>query len=150
MRKSNLYAQAIHVFIQNSPHDQAAYYAPSLTIALPSPTDCTIKITNVALWLLKQLYKPGIYYLKAGVMLMDLVPQGGQQRDLLGFSDDDVRSTKLMATMDELNKKFGRGTIKLASEGVNKTWAMRRDHKSPNYIGDWNELPIVGQNMIFR
>ncbi len=146
MRKSKLHAQAIHLFIQNSPHDLGKYYGPSLTIALPSPTDCTIKITNTALWILKQLYKPGIYYLKAGVMLMDLVPEGGQQRDLLGFSDDDVESTKLMSILDEVNKKFGRGTLKLASEGVDKSWAMRREFKSPNYIGDWNELAIVGQD----
>jgi len=55
-----------------------------------------------------------------------------------------------MSTLDEVNSKYGRGTIKLASEGLNKTWAMRRDFKSPNYIGDWDELPIIGQSHSYQ
>lgn len=146
MRKKKLYAQALCIFIQNSPFDQTDYYnPPSQIIALPSPTDSTIKIANAALYMLKKMYMPGIYYLKAGVMLMDLVPQGGQQIDLFNYSDNDVKVTTLMNTMDEVNKKYGRGTLKLASEGINNSWTMKRDFKSPNYIGDWNELPIIGQ-----
>lgn len=147
MRKKKLFAQAICIFIQNSPYDRTEYYnPPSQVLALPSPTDSTIKIANAALFMLKKVYKPGIYYLKAGVMLMDLVPQGGQQRDLFSYSDDDLKSTKLMTTMDQVNQKYGRGTIKLASEGIHNSWTMNRDFKSPNYIGDWNELPIIGQH----
>lgn len=146
MRVSKLYAQAVYIFIQNSPFDKAEHYNEPLVVALPSPTDCTMKITNAALWMLKKIYKPGIYYLKAGVMLMDLVPEGGQQRDLFNYSANDVKASKLMATIDELNRKYGRGKVRLASEGFNQSWAMRRDFKSPNYIGDWNELPIIGQN----
>lgn len=48
-----------------------------------------------------------------------------------------------MATLDSINSKYSKGTIKLASEGVDKAWAMRRGFKSPNYTGDWMELPIV-------
>lgn len=105
-----------------------------------------MKITNAALWMLKRIYVHGVYYLKAGVMLMDIVPKGGRQRDLFNYSTNDVKVSHLMTTMDEVNKKFGRGTLKLASEGIDKSWAMRRDFKSPNYIGDWNELPIVGHD----
>lgn len=146
MRKKKLFAQGVHIFIQNSPHDQADYVYEPHTVALPSPTDCSIKIANAALWQLRKIYQPGVYYLKAGVMLMDLLPEGGQQRDLFNYSTNDAKSSKLMAALDELNGKYGRGTIKLGSEGLNKSWAMRRDFKSPNYIGDWDELPIVGQD----
>jgi DNA polymerase V len=146
MRSKKLFTQAVYIFIQNSPYDQAEYCDPDLQVRLPSPTDCSIKITNAALWLLKKIYVPGVYYLKAGVMLMDLVPKGGQQRDLFSYSKNDVKESKLMSTLDEVNRKYGRGTLKLASEGLNKSWAMRRDFKSPNYIGDWNELPIIGQD----
>ena len=43
-----------------------------------------------------------------------------------------------------VNKKYFRGTIRLASEGVNKSWAMNREFKSPNYTGSWKELPTIG------
>ena len=143
MRSRKLYANAVFVFIQNSPHDKAAYYAPCLSVALPSTTDCTMKITQTALWLLKKIYKPGVYYLKGGVMLMDLVPEQGQQTDLFGYSMDDPKATTLMKTLDITNRKYGRGTIRMASEGTGKTWAMRRNLKSPNYTGDWEELRQV-------
>ena len=145
MRKKGLYAQAVYVFIQNSPFDQAEYYAVSKVIALPSPTNNTIKIANAALWSLKKMYKPNIYYQKAGVMLMDLVPEAGQQMDIFGYSKDDARASLLMDTMDKVNKKYSRGTIKVASEGINKSWVMRRALKSPNYTGNWRELPIIGK-----
>ena len=44
--------------------------------------------------------------------------------------------------MDQVNKRYAQGTIKLASEGVNKSWVMCRALKSPNYTGNWRELPI--------
>jgi len=45
--------------------------------------------------------------------------------------------------VDRINGKYRRSTIQLASEGVNRTWTMHRSFKSPNYFGDWNELPVV-------
>jgi DNA polymerase V len=89
------------------------------------------------------VYKQGIYYQKAGVMLMELVPEGGQQTDLFSHDASDTKKSKLMATLDSINNKYSKGTIKLASEGVDKVWAMRRNYKSPNYTGDWGELPLV-------
>ena len=76
-------------------------------------------------------------------MLMDLVNAGGQQLDLYGYSDNDLKSANLMSTIDRINKKYAKGTIKLASEGTDKVWAMRRSFKSPNYTNDWNELPLL-------
>jgi DNA polymerase V len=145
MRKKGLYAQMVYVFIQNSPFDEAEFYAASRTIGLPSHTNSTMKIANAALWCLKKIYKPNVYYQKCGVMLMDLVPEAGQQLDIFGYSRDDEKTRVLMETMDKVNKKYSRGTIRLASEGINKTWAMNRAFKSPNYTGDWKELPVIGK-----
>ena len=147
MRKKGLYTQAVYVFIQNSPFDQAEFYAACKVIALPAPTNSTIKIANAALWALKKIYQPNVYYQKSGVMLMDLVPEAGQQMDIFGYSKDGEKSRVLMETMDKVNKKYSRGTIKLAAEGVNKSWVMRRAFKSPNYTGDWRELPMIGKEV---
>ena len=53
------------------------------------------------------------------------------------------RSAKLMGALDSINQKYSKGTIKLASEGVRKAWVMKRGMNSPNYTGDWNELPFA-------
>lgn len=143
LRKQGLYANAVYVFIQNSPFDKAQYYSNSRVVALPAPTDCSLQINKAALWLLKQIYLKNIYYQKAGVMLMELVPKGGQQTDLFGFSASSPKASKLMDALDSINQKYAKGTIKLASEGIDKAWAMRRSYKSPNYTGEWRELPLT-------
>lgn len=143
LRTKSLYAQGVHVDMQNSPFDQAEYYYGSKLVYLPAPTNSTRKITEAALWLLKQAYKPGIYYQKAGVMLLDLLPEGGQQKDLLGYSNDEESELTLMKTMDKINKRWGRGSVKLGSEGINQNWAMRRSFKSPDYLTNIKELPVA-------
>ncbi len=89
------------------------------------------------------MYQPWVYYQKAGVMLSDLVPQEGQQTDLFAYSSTSNKSGRLMETLDQINNKYRRSTIHLASKGVDRSWYMRRSFKSPNYTGDWNELPVV-------
>lgn len=76
-------------------------------------------------------------------MLSELVPEDGQQTDLFGFNETSRRSGRLMEVVDDINRKYRQSTIHLASEGINRTWSMRRSLKSPNYTGDWNELPVA-------
>jgi DNA polymerase V len=142
MREKGLYANAVMVFIQNSPFDKAEPYMPSHVIALPAPTDNTMQINKVALWVLKKLFRPDIYYQKCGVMLTELVPASGKQSDMFGFVEGDAKADALMSVMDSINSKYSRGTIKLASEGVHKAWSMKREFKSPNFAS-WEELPQV-------
>ena len=143
LRKQGLYANAVMVFIQNSPFDKAPYESPSYTMGLPAPTNDTMQLANAALWVLKKLYKEGIYYQKAGIMLSNLVPEAGQQLDIFGFSNSDNRSQVLMDTMDKINLKFPNNKLKLASEGIKQTWVMNRNLKTPNYTTDWNDLPVT-------
>jgi DNA polymerase V len=84
-----------------------------------------------------------VYYQKAGVMLMELVPKGGQQIDLFGYAGEGPKSARLMAAVDNINARYSRGTIKFASEGVCNAWVMRRSLKIPNYTGEWKELRVV-------
>ena len=66
-----------------------------------------------------------------------------RQTDLYAYSSAKNRSGRLMDTVDKINGKYRRSTIHLASERVNRTSSMRRSFKSPNYTGDWDELPAV-------
>ncbi|WP_308811277.1 DUF4113 domain-containing protein [Nitrosospira sp. Nsp2] len=130
LRKQSLFANAVSVFIQNSPFDEAEFYGRTEAVALPAPTECSLQITNAALWLLKKMYQPEVYYQKAGVMLSELVPQEGQQIDLFTYSSCSNKSGRLMDAMDKINVKYRRSTIHLASEGIDRTWSMRRSFKS--------------------
>ena len=48
-----------------------------------------------------------------------------------------------MATLDEINSRMGRGTVRSAGEGVQKAWAMRSDNKSKAFTTDWKQLAIA-------
>ncbi|MGZ8271564.1 MAG: DUF4113 domain-containing protein [Methylophilus sp.] len=48
-----------------------------------------------------------------------------------------------MQAMDAINKKMGRETVKLASEGFTMSWKMKQDNKSPSYTTNWDQLMII-------
>ena len=53
---------------------------------------------------------------------------------------------RLMTAMDQLNQRFGRGTLKLASAGApraRKLWAMRQERMSTGFTTDWGGLAVV-------
>ncbi len=143
LRKEGQIAGAIQIFIQTNPFKTAEpQYHPGLTIPLPNPTDDTSRLSKVALWGLKRLYREGFRYKKCGVMLLELSPAGQRQGDLFATvtPDGHNRRDKLMALLDTVNQTFGRGTLKLAAEGVVQPWKMRRDKVTPGYTTGWDTL----------
>lgn len=144
LRKQSSYAGALHVYIRTSPFklDQP-FYSNGYTVALPSPTDDTRQLVGVALWALKRLYRSGYQYAKAGVMLSELVPAQGCQTDLFARPISNPKTANLMLAMDSINKKMGRESIKLASEGFKRPWKMKQENKSQNYTTDWDEVLLV-------
>jgi DNA polymerase V len=74
------------VFMHTSPFAKDAakdpYYAPSLSFALPLHTNYTPELVHYALWALETMYRQGYRYMKCGVMLTDLIPEGAETGDL--------------------------------------------------------------------
>ena len=94
---------------------------------------------------MQAIYKPGFNYAKAGVMLLDS-QDGAIEQHELDLEADPEKSSALMATLDKLNDRFGRGTVLLASagrEGKARTWSMRRNLLTPQYTARWDDLPIA-------
>ena len=145
LRRQQSFASSVYVHIRTSPFKpDDPFYSNGMTIPLPSPTDDTRQLVNVALWALKQIYRPNYNYAKAGVMLSELVPAQGVQADLFSQAQANPKSSALMSTMDSINQKLGRETIKLASEGFRRPWKMKQGNKSPAYTTKWTEVPVVG------
>ena len=92
--------------------------------------------------LTRAMFKKGYRYKKAGVGLLDLTHGDLQQADL--FAGIDPRSAKLMEVMDAANRKFGRGSVTLASAAARRDaapkWAMRQDSLSPAYTQKWSDV----------
>jgi DNA polymerase V len=141
LRQQQSYASSVYIFIRTSPFkDNERFYSNGRTIALPSSTDDTRQLVSVALWGLKQIYVPNLNYAKAGVMLGQLVTAQGIQTDLFSVQPSNLKSDQLMATLDSINKKMGKESIKLASEGFRKPWKMKQENKSPCYTTNWSDI----------
>lgn len=145
LRKQQSYAGALHVYIRTSPFkENQPFYSNGLTVTLPSPTDDTRKLVSVALWVLKRIYRTGYQYAKAGVILSELVPMQGCQTDMFQVqTNTESKSDKLMQAMDSINRKMGKESIKLASEGFKRPWKMKQGNKSPNYTTEWGDLIVT-------
>ena len=140
LRKQQSRAQAICVYIRTNRFRQdIEQYCGSTTMGFDNPTSDTREISTIAKHALKKVYKKQHKYHKAGVILMDLIPNGNEQANLF-VKKEYGKSDLLMQTLDDINRQHGRGTVKFAAEGLEQVWAMRNNHRSPRYTTSWDEL----------
>ena len=114
-------------------------YSASKSVRLPVATADTGKLIAAAKAALRIIFKQGYRYKKAGVTFLELVPAGRVQTGLFD-QPDDARSISRMHAVDELNARFGRGTIGFGTAGERQVWRLRREFISPRYTTDWNGL----------
>ena len=74
-------------------------------------------------------------------MLADLLRF--EDRPLSLFDVERPKSTVLMSALDQVNNRFGKRTLVLASEGTKRPWQLRSDHRSPRYTTRLADLPVV-------
>ena len=130
------------MFIQTNPFmPHQPQYSKHVALALSQESDDTLDITRAALWLLRRMYRDGFEYAKAGVMLTGLQPRGTIQGHLFRQGPDPEKRAALNATLDEVNRRWGRGSLRLASAGTENDWKMRQNHLSPAWTTRWSDLP---------
>ncbi len=146
LRKEGLFACGIAVRIQTSPFHEGEQHDAGGQHIFTEGTSDTRLLQESASMLLRRLYKSGPKYARAGVMLFELTDRHHRQATLLPVrtEEEEKRQAKLMAAMDEINAKFGRGKLRLGSQGLDDAaWEMRQGHRSPRYTTRWEELPVV-------
>ena len=142
LRSQNSHAPVIHVFLKtNRFRTDQPQYMPSVAIRLPQPTNNSLTINLWGNHILKEIFKPHYLYKKAGIILCEISPTCFKQIDWIESVPSN--GSKLMTTLDHLNKRFGRDTVKISTSGVHKAWNMKQESKSPNYTTDWNSIPRV-------
>ncbi|HEX2544245.1 MAG TPA: Y-family DNA polymerase [Ramlibacter sp.] len=148
LRQQSARAGQVLVFLHTNPFRRwERQYARSITLPLRRPAAETATIAQAALRGLRAIWKPGYRIHKAGVILLDLQDDSVEQGELA--LDGDVASpagARLMAAMDRINDRYGRGTLQLASAGVGGTarsWTMKQQWRTPQYTTDWADLPVA-------
>lgn len=137
-------AQSFQVFLHTSPFEPN-FYSRSAVGQLPYPADDLRLITRCVKDTVKTLYAPNYRFVKAGIGLLDLIDRRYQQSDLF-HGGQSLRDERMMATLHQINSRFGKGTVHLAAEGFTKKWYMRQQFLSPEYLTRWADLPTVRCN----
>jgi len=88
------------------------------------------------------MFVSGSVYSKCGVMLEGLHPVEAGQGDL--FAALDLRSPTLLEAIDGLNGRYGRNTVRLASEGQGpRSYDTKRARKSPSWTTRLADVPVA-------
>ncbi len=139
LRRHGLSATAMQVFLQTNRFSKVdPQYVNQSSFGI-EPTSDTFSLIASATRAGARIWRQGYRYAKAGVILLDLVPQHELSAQLLPSSDP-VRSAKIMRAMDTINMRFGRNTVRPAALAAPPRWSMRRTNVSPRYTTDLDEL----------
>lgn len=139
LRQQNSRCYALVVFARSNPFmPDLPQYRNSTMISLPFATNSSLTLSKTALHGLDLIYKSGISYKKAGVIVTGIVPEDAYQMTL--FTYENPKHQALMQCIDYLHKRFGPHKIKIANQDLNRTYKMKQAHLSPRYTTDVRDV----------
>jgi DNA polymerase V len=140
LRAQNSLCKKIRVSIRTGMFNpEEAKYANGVVVDLPYPTDDVRLLIKLAVDALDRLFRPGFNYSKAEVMLLNLCQRGEYTDDLFATSQP-AEASRVMAVLDQINGRWGRGTVRAASVPINPDWGMRREMMSQSYTTRLDQL----------
>jgi len=141
IRNANLVSSAVSVFIETNRFSNEPQYAPSQTVELSPASNNTKHIVRAAIQGVKETYREGFKFKKAGVMLLDLVDADHAPQSL--FDCHDPKDDKLIEAFDEINRRQGPGSINFGTAGQPSKWYSASAYQSPRYTTEWEAIPVV-------
>ncbi|MDR1274908.1 MAG: Y-family DNA polymerase [Candidatus Accumulibacter sp.] len=138
LRQQDALASCVGVTIHTSRFKAERHFGWDVS-SLPAPTSDTLVLSAAAVRLAERIFRPGMKYKKAGVVLLELTNANAHTGDFFNPGDS-ARSRALMRTIDSINARYGGEAVKSAAELVGTKWHTRRDHLSPCYTTRWDEL----------
>ena len=139
LRKQNSLTQLISVFIRTNPFNNKPQYKNGITISLPVATNNTLEVAHIVRQCLSVIFKKGIEIKKAGIILSEITDDTSLQQSLF----INTNQSNLMASLDQINKKYGRDTIHPAN--TTRFIKKRQSPKwvSPQYTTNWTDILTV-------
>ena len=142
LREQDSSCHMIIVLLSSDRHKKdSEQHRTSKTVVFPYPTNSTLSISNAAIKAAETLFKKGIKYKRAGVIVTGLVPSNNHQLDL--FIQENPKHKPLMSAIDHINTRFKADKIKLGNQDLQRTWKMRQERLSPKYTTNINDILIV-------
>jgi DNA polymerase V len=141
LRAQHSTCRTLCIFVHTNVHRSGPRYFRNILIPLPYPTSSAMEVARFALGGLRNIFKPGYAYKKAGLILMDLQPSQARQHTL--FETSDARHETLFKTVDQMNRRMGQHKIRLAAQAPGRVWKMRQERRSPCYTTKLSDIITV-------
>ena len=139
LRSQKSSCNSIYVFVKSNRHQKdTIQYQNGIVMTLPYASNSSITISKYAVEGLRKIYKKGVKYKKAGVIVMGIIPNNKHQLNI--FEKEDPKHNVIMKTLDFIAKKEGVSKIKLASQDLKKIWKMKQTRLSSRYTTELNEI----------
>ena len=140
LRQQKLLVRHITAFVLVRSYQDAQRHYKSASVTLPVATSYTPTIISAVKACIEQLYKPGLIYKKAGILLNDIVPQEFLQMNLYADTKDMSKQKQAMQAFDKISAKWGYDKITFAATGMDKPWQSKKEKKSACFTTSWQEL----------
>jgi DNA polymerase V len=143
LRRHGLAAAHLSVFAHSNLHNGDPHFSAGATEDLIEATSDGLALIAAASRGARRLWPPrGAKLAKAGVILDDLVRADHAPAALIGGRDRE-KAARMMAAVDAVNARFGRGAIISAAAGMKKPWTTKFEMRSPRYTTRVDELPMA-------
>ena len=142
MRKQNLSANAVTVFLSTNRFAKTDQYSNSLTIELANPTNSTRELREWTRKILTKIYKEGFLYKKVGVILSGLQPEPLETIRLYN-EPSYAKDKRLMQALDKISQKFGRDKVRFGVQRNSQRWEMKAEMKSQKYTSCLKEVLTI-------
>ena len=143
LRKHGLLASGCNVYAQIF-HSGGGGDFLGRTVMFPTPTDATNEMLKAIREEVDALYIPGTRYRKTGVVFFGLEKVGSARQLDLFSPVEKSEASPLYKAIDALNKRYGKGRVFSAAEGLgDRSWKMKRGKLSKRPTTRWDELMVV-------
>lgn len=140
LREHGLVAGIIKPFFYTSRHSHISQHYVSEKIVLSEPTQNPQVMIPRCRQIVRNHFKQGAAYAKAGVMCFALQKEHQYQQSLFTTTN---QNTALMTVYDKLRNKFGKDSLRFGGTGLNRSWIMRQDELSYIKLSDMTQMPRV-------
>lgn len=142
LRAQGTKASKISVFIATNPfRDDHEQDYPWVTIPLPVATSSNLEIGEYARLAVRAMYRPGLWYKKAGIMTGEMCPANQVQGHLYD-SRDRAKEDRLMVAWDYIRGRYGPESI---WTGIQKPssydWWVKQEKLSPCWTTREKDFP---------
>ena len=149
LRRENSCARTLQVWIETNPfrYDDKQY-SRKITMKLEVATCNSGELIRQAMKGLDIIYTQGYNFMKAGVLVSDLVPSDNVQQGFF-LPGEKKKNAKAMRIMDVLNNTYGSNTVRMAAQGYEKKWKLKAAMLSPCYTTNIHHVQRSGAATLF-